>query len=284
MGVRRVLNIPVSARVLHAWEEHFAPAVQPFYLCAEQAARLSGLPLWQRDELHPSHLPLSVRDTLNLHDVAPEAEWALLLDEQGFLALPPDLRLELLRSQQTFRRGGVWQEPQTGQPFVWWPSTWQALTPQARWEWLRGFLEEDRPPCRRRELPTAQRDLLRRRFPELPRLMGSFAQGSGPNCFGSVMAACGVPGVEGLWLHAPLLLRWLNRVASPSDTLDACGTVLVWRDAAGKAQHAALSLGDGWLFHKEAQAWFAPRQVVRLQDALTRWHQDGWTVSGYALS
>ena len=129
----------------------------------------------------------------------------------------------------------------------------------------------------------APRRELRGRFPELLPLLGTFAADSGPNCFGSVMAACGVPGVSGLWMHSPPFMRWLERVAVPSDDLGACGTVLIWRDASGQVQHAALALGHGWLFHKEAQAWFSPRQVVRQQEALERWRHEGWTVSGYAL-
>ena len=281
--MRTVLGIPVSAPLIRAWEGHFAPAVQPFYLSDEFAARLAHLPLWKRDELHPVHLPLGVRDTLNLHDVTPEASWALLLDEHGFLALPPHTRTELLEAQLGFRRGGVECDPLTQELSVWWPGPWKALTPDARWTHLKTFLEQGRLPCRRRELTPAHRQQLRGRFPELLPLMGTFAADSGPNCFGSVMAACGVPGVSGLWMHSPPFMRWLERAAVPSDDLGACGTVLIWRDASGQVQHAALALGHGWLFHKEAQAWFSPRQVVRQQEALERWRHEGWTVSGYRL-
>ena len=278
-----VLGLPVPAPLIRAWEHHFAPAVQPFYLSDDLAARLAHLPLWKREELHPVHLPLSVSDTLNLHDVAPEATWALLLDEQGFLALLPHTRTELLEAQLGFRRGGVECDPLTRELSVWWPTAWKALTPAARWVHLKTFLDTDRLPCRRRELTPAHRRELRGRFPELLPLMGTFAAESGPNCFGSVMAACGVPGVSGLWMHSPPFMRWLEGVAVLSDDLEACGAVLVWRDASGQVQHAALALGDGWLFHKEAQAWFSPRQVVRQQGALDRWQHEGWTVSSYRL-
>ena len=281
--MKEVLNIPVSAALIRAWEGHFAPVVQPFYLSEDWVPRLPGLALWRRGELQPTHLPLSVRDTLNLHDVDPEANWALLLDEQGFLALPPHTRTELLEAQLGFRRDGVECDPVTQELSAWWPAAWKALTPDARWAHLKTFLETDRLPCRRRELTPAHRRELLARFPALMPLLGTYAAESGANCFTSVMAACGVPGVTDLWMHSPPFLRWLDRAAALSDTLDAEGTVLVWRDAAGVTQHAALALGHGWLFHKEAQAWFAPRQVVRLQDALERWQHEGWTVSGYAL-
>lgn len=281
--MKEVLNIPVTSALIRAWEGHFAPAVQPFYLSEDWVPRLPELALWRREELQPTHLPLSVRDTLNLHDVDPAATWVALLDEDTFGDLPFDTRCQLLEAQLAFRRGGVQVRKETGELYAWWPGVWHALTPEARWKRLKAFLETDRLACLRTELPSDRRAALRARFPAMEPLLGTYAAESGANCFTSVMAACGVPGVTDIWMHAPPFLRWLERAAVLSGTLDAEGTVLVWRDAAGVTQHAALALGEGWLFHKEAQAWFAPRQVVRLQDALERWQHEGWTVSGYAL-
>ncbi len=53
------------------------------------------------------------------------------------------------------------------------------------------------------------------------------------------------------------------------------GQVLVWRDDNVRVQHAAVSLGEGFVLHKEAQGWYAPRQVSRLDETLTRWQDDG---------
>ena len=288
MTKSEVLNIPVSAPLMRVWNNLFVPTLQPFYISEQTlteswAAPLLGLPIWKRDELHAYHLPLSVWDTLNLYELAPEATWLLLLDEAGFEALPTETQIRLLTVQLSLRRGGVEYSDAMGQARVWWPQTWKALTPDARWKRLKRFLEDDRLPCRRHDLTLMHRRALRRRFPALIPLLGTFAPDSGPNCLGSVMTACGVPGVQQLWMHGPPFLRWLERVSVPSDDLAAPETVLVWRDADGVLQHAALSLGHGWLFHKEAQAWFAPRQVVRQQGALDRWRHEGWTVSGYAL-
>ena len=52
------------------------------------------------------------------------------------------------------------------------------------------------------------------------------------------------------------------------------GDVFVWRDG-DRVQHAAVSLGKDYVLHKEAQGWFAPRQVMRLGDVLERWQDDG---------
>jgi hypothetical protein len=290
-----VLNIPVSARLLRAWDNLFVSAVQPFYLPEDWptlgwAAALASQPLWKRSELHSYHLPMAVHDTLNLYEVTPEAMWVLLLDEQGFADLPAGTQAGLLDAQLAFRRGGVEQAERLGPPRVWWPGSWQALPPEARWKRLKRFVEDDRLPCRRRELTSAHRRELRRRFPALMPMLGTFVPASGPNCLTSVMAAYGVPGTTNMWMHAPPFLRWLERAAVMSDSAETLhdvaqmGTVLVWRDAAGVVQHAALSLGEGWLFHKEAQGWFTPRQVVRLTDALGRWQHEGWSLSGYTLS
>jgi hypothetical protein len=36
-----------------------------------------------------------------------------------------------------------------------------------------------------------------------------------------------------------------------------------------------VSLGEGLVFHKESQAWWAPRQVARREEALSRWQAFG---------
>jgi len=55
---------------------------------------------------------------------------------------------------------------------------------------------------------------------------------------------------------------WLRAAtrAGGDDRLPA--TVLVWRDRAGRAAHAAVTLGAGWLLQKSSQGWMSPRQVL----------------------
>ena len=68
---------------------------------------------------------------------------------------------------------------------------------------------------------------------------------------------------------------WLGaRQIQPGKPEDL-GAVLLWRDHESVLQHAAVSLGDGLVFHKEAQTWWTPRQVVRLEDVFDRWQEAG---------
>jgi hypothetical protein len=36
-------------------------------------------------------------------------------------------------------------------------------------------------------------------------------------------------------------------------------------------QHACLYLGEGLVFNKDAQSWFAPRQILALETVLKSW-------------
>ncbi|GGJ84046.1 hypothetical protein [Deinococcus aquiradiocola] len=280
---RTLLSIPLPPDVQARWESWFVPDVQPFLLSDALAARLPHLAPWKRHELHTHHMPLSVIDTFGLYASPPDATWTVQLDESGWHTLSEDLQQEVLREQRSFRRGRVTEDPCTGLLHNEWPLTWWARTPQDRWQRLQAFVEDDRLPCRRQELTDSQRQALRQHFPALEALMGTFAADSGPNCLGTVMAACGVTGVARVWMHGPPFQRWLDARTRPADDLSGHGTILVWRDADGAVQHAALSLGDGWVFHKESQAWFAPRQVADLNEVLVRWAEVGWTTTGYLL-
>jgi len=241
---------------------------------------------------------LSLADTLGLHDVSLGAPWVLWLDEGAFGALPERDRADLLMEQRRWGRGGVasledWLErappsdkaaleaAATGGLFVWWPSLWRVLNPSFREHVLLSFVTEDRLPCCRDALPQAQWEQLNALLPGVRPLLGTFAHESGANCLSTVLAAFGVPSVEDTWLHGEPFMRWLEGHAVQTDEMDPLGTVLVWRDAQARVQHAAVALGNGWVFHKEAQAWFAPRQVVRLEDAWAHWSSPEGTVSAY---
>lgn len=56
------------------------------------------------------------------------------------------------------------------------------------------------------------------------------------------------------------------------------GSVLVWEDAAGTAQHACLYVGEGLVFNKDSQCWYTPRQIRPLQSLLDDWQEPGLTM------
>jgi hypothetical protein len=82
------------------------------------------------------------------------------------------------------------------------------------------------------------------------------------------MVACGVPGVEDEWVVQEPFEDWLGRSSRPGGRDENAGTVLVWRDADGLAQHAAVTLGAGWGFEKPSQEWHSPRAVLPGRDII----------------
>jgi hypothetical protein len=107
-------------------------------------------------------------------------------------------------------------------------------------------------------------------------LAGTFPDGSGPNCFGTVMAACGVDGADGVWMQREPFEQWLAEHTTTGGRDDAPGTVFVWRDAGQAVQHAAITLGDGWMLHKPSQSWMSPRKVRTVGEVKRSTRTAGW--------
>ena len=294
-----VLGCTVPSSLLKSWEGHLAAPVQPFFVSHALAENLGVWPRWTRAEFSSLGLPLSLTDTFTCYAVPTAVPWVLLLSGPAFNTLPEQLRAALLREQLEHGRGRVesaaaWagrlpagagrlHDASTDGLFLWWPSLWQTLSAASRRGVLLHLLTEDRLPHRGAEVTPALWANLDARLPDVRRLAGTFARESGPNCFGTVMAACGAPLADELWMHQGPFTRWLDASTHPSDTHDNLGTVLVWHDAHGQLQHAALALGGGWVLQKDAQSWLAPRQIVGLPEVLDRWNEPGWTVSAHAF-
>jgi hypothetical protein len=141
---------------------------------------------------------------------------------------------------------------------VWWPSLQDGCEEVV----LRDYIEDGRRPSRHDEVPEIVWDLAARILPNAQRLAGTFAATSGPNCFGTVMAAAGVPDADMVWMQREPFERWLTDKTRPGGHDDAPGTVLVWRSPDGLGQHAAVTLGDGWVLHKPSQGWMSPNKVL----------------------
>ena len=58
--------------------------------------------------------------------------------------------------------------------------------------------------------------------------------------------------------------------------------VIVWRGADGAAAHACVSLGAELVLNKNAQGWYAPRQILTLETVLESWLEDGLEVCAFA--
>ncbi len=276
------------------WQRHFAPPIQPFFVSDTLAQRLLAWPRFTRQEFGKSGVSLSLHDTFTTYEVAAEASWVMWLTYEAFSSLGDTEKLSLLKEQRTFGRGGVVHltevagllEPHKLEAetvdglFVWWPQLWARLGEAEKQGVLRTFIETDRLPCKRGELTHRDWQRIGKRLPEARTLAGSFLPDSGGNCFATVMAAFGAPAVAEVWMHPEPFMRWLGGFALTDSAPPELGDVLIWFGGNAHVQHAAVSLGRDFVLHKEAQSWAAPRQVMKLGDALTRW-QDAGHVSIY---
>ncbi len=273
--MQQILNIPIRRELLKRWASWLAPERQPFYLTEAQSTAL---------ELVTSPAPLfspELRDTFQLWGVV--CPQAVLLSESDFLTLPLATRAELLRLQLEHCRGEVLQvaawrdllsevvEQAGGVHFVWWPS----LLAGREWAVLARWSSQGRLPCQHQVVPEEIWSALRDAWPRARELAGTFASGSGPNCFGTVIASTGVLGAEHEWMLREPFEDWLAACTVGGKEPEAPGTVLVWRDGDGQAQHAAVVLGGGYALHKPSQCWDSPRQVLRLSDLHRQFDAEG---------
>lgn len=280
----------MASSTLTRWQHHFAPPAQPFFVSDKLARKLPAWPRFTRGEFARSGVSLSLHDTFTTYNVAENADWVVWLTFGAFSSLPQAVRSELLAEQRDFGRGGVFGvaevggtlEPETLSAVslhgfvVWWPELWVQLSEGEKVGVLKAFAETDRLPCRRHDLAPDDWVRVASVLPGAHEVAGTFLPDSGGNCLETVMAAFGVPAVAEIWVHPEPFERWLATFSPlPDGGLEpVLGDVLVWRDG-GRVQHAAISLGRGFVLHKEAQGWFAPRQVMRLGGVLERWRDDG---------
>jgi hypothetical protein len=217
------------------------------------------------------------------------------LDEQRFLGSPRSVRARLVRAQADHHRELVptvnhWSDrldaarlrgQADGHRFVWWPSAVEQADDEMVAAIVRGF--EHFRPSRHHEVPATVWKAAGLVLPRAEELAGSFAAGSGPNCFGTVMAAAGVPRADQTWMLREPFEAWLwsSTCAGGDDSLP--GTVLVWRSADGAVQHAAVTLGGGWGLHKASQSWSTARKVLTVRDIITDSRQAGVRLHRYTL-
>ncbi|WP_238173703.1 hypothetical protein [Kribbella speibonae] len=275
----KVLGIDVTSDLLERWVDWLAPDEQPFFVTRKQATA------WKltTDDREPSR---EDRDTYRTYAVDPKAARTAWLSQEKYDALPKATRAALVRAQVGYDRGAVptvrkWsrivgpevRQQADGHRFVWWKSL---LREPARV--LPGVVSEDLGPSRHAEVRTWPEAL-----PRVRELAGTFPDGSGPNCFGTVMAACGVDGAESVWMVREPFEEWLENHTERGGKDDVPGTVFVWRDAARLVQHAALTIGDGWMLHKPSQSWMTPRKVRTVAEVKRATRTAGWRLERHKL-
>jgi len=60
--------------------------------------------------------------------------------------------------------------------------------------------------------------------------------------------------------------------------------VLVWRDHDGRAEHAAVTIGNGYTFNKPSQGWFSPHLVWTVTETIAASRYRGAVLSRYLIT
>ncbi len=293
----RMHGIEVGADLRQRWLGWLAPQEQPFFLSEAQAERCDVYGGFDVSAWRQRAISDELRDTYAVWRVSHDLR-VLWLDEPTFHAAPRTVRALLVRAQAEHHRGLVpavraWagrfpdaelRGQADGHRFVWWPSMLEQVD-DALLELILSRIQR-LLPSRHGEVPDAVWERAEQTLPGARTLAGTFHSGSGPNCFGTVMAAAGVPGAATAWMMPEPFEDWLTAHARPvtDRAHDADpGTVLVWRDPDGAACHAAVTLGAGWALHKPSQLWSTPRKVLAVRDVIRVSRAAGLRLHRYAL-
>lgn len=278
------LGIEIGPELMARQAAWFAPTHQPFLIPGEGSRRIGIEP--PRGELDAE-----LRDTFEIYNV-PDYLVCVLVSEEEFNDLGRMARAVLLHNQITFGRQvipSVRSAPAEvraqaaaqadGHRFVWWPSLLEGHEIPVLDEYLR----LGRRPSRHLEVPEHIWENSRAALPGARALAGTFPHASGPNCFGTVMAAAGRSDAAGRWMLREPFEEWLSSTAAPGGSDDDAGTVLVWRSPDGLVQHAAVAIGGGYVLHKPSQGWMSPRKILTAKEAIASARQPGRRLTRYKL-
>ncbi|MCK0111285.1 hypothetical protein MWU75_03915 [Ornithinimicrobium sp. F0845] len=261
MDAVTVLGIPVACDDIERWLGFYAPGRQSFRTRGLPASVVDSLP-----DTSSESVTDELRDTFFMYGAGP---WAWLSEDE-FAELEPDARAALV----TERRDRVRPKPAPA-----WPTDPMIVPKLVRWveAGTRPSLHE----LAREQLGRASRGSL----PRAGELAGRFPSGSGPNCFGTVMAAAGEP-VEKDWVQLDQFQLWLDAHTTPAASRDDprdAGQVLVWRHD-GELAHAAVTIGEGWVLQKASQSWSSPVGVWLTEEVINQWRTPGVRLSRHRLA
>ncbi len=287
----KILACEVPTSTLEAWSKIFVFQSEPFYLTAEsRELLLNTIP---RSKLKPS---LEFSDAYFTYSIPAEANFVAKLESQEFRSLPQELQTKLIAFQIEFHRGQIYDlafargvlgdipaflEPDIFEDkFVLHFDVWNAFAPGIRFKWLAAYVSIDREDCLSSSLP-------KNTWAQLPAqvraLAGRFSNSSGANCFATVIAGLTPDLLESQmvaqeWMWSPDFLQALQKLgfhdAGFLENPVKPGSVLIWSNEHGIQIHACLTLEFGLVLNKDAQSWFAPRQICTLESILKSWAED----------
>ncbi len=286
-----ILGCEVPVSTLEAWSSFFVFEFEPIYATTESRALLPNS--ISRNELKPS---FEFADAYLTYSISTEAKYVALLKPEEFRALPREIQADLMVLQTQFGRGQIYDlefvqnalgeiptnlEPDIfGDQFVLRYNVWHGFTPEIRHRWLAAYVSLDRQNCLRSTMPENTWAAL----PEHIRsLAGRFSSSSGANCFATVIAGLTPDLLEStrisnFWMLERQFLEALEILgfqdAGKLEIPVKPNSVLTWWNSSGKIIHACLMLEFELVLNKDAQSWFAPRQILRLKDVLKSWQED----------
>ena len=297
--MRHALGLPLPDATLEMWTRHFCFELEPLLIGAALQAALEPHALvmtrgefdaWSRSQ------PLEYGDAYqpwNAH-----GEFVALLTPTEFSLLEPSLQSALNAAQVSAKRGLIFpleiargfgvsqrflERDASGKSLLLRRDAWDALPESSKFDWLEWHVTQDGNDCLSPALlenPASGRAL---------ELVGWLPH-SGPNCFATALSY-GEPNlaraanIARLWLQAGTFERELHARGLVERPLTAAlepDAVIVWRNADGAAAHACVSLGDGLVLNKNAQGWYAPRQILTLETVLESWLENGLEVCVFA--
>jgi hypothetical protein len=195
------------------------------------------------------------------------------LSEEEFNSLRPSLRRSLL----AMRRRTV--RPKS-MPV--WPSELARSGDELMFRWIASGTVR---PSRHQDVPSSVWERAQAVLPDAERLAGTFPGGSGPNCFGTVLAATGLD-VSDVLVGPDKFQAWLDEHAeriTGTSCDDEPGVVFAWTEH-GKLAHATVSIGGGWMFGKGSQSWSSPRFVRPVRNVVDSWRYPETRLSRYRIS
>src|SRR5699024_2156731 len=182
-----VLGIEVAGELTARWRGWLMPTRQPYLVATRIADRLGLQP-------GPTRLSMEIRDSFWLYGSPADQRLAWLTRAES-RRLPREVR----RAQPAAHR---------------WPTT-DVAADVAR---TIRHVASGRRRSRHRELTPAAWRRVARVLPYARDLAGTFPERSGPNCFGAVMGAAGVPGAADSWMQRESFEEWLAASTVPGGT------------------------------------------------------------------
>ncbi len=297
-----ILGCEVPVSTLEAWSGFFVFPLEPIFLTR---ATQHGLPNELRIELidqsrlvrrHDFTATLEYRDSYLTYSVSKEAGFVALLKPAEFRVLSREIQAKLTALQNQLGRGQIYElefvrdvlgeiptnlEPDIfGDQFVLRHDVWNAFTTEIRQRCLAAYVSFERQNCLSSQMPENTWAALTE---QVRRLAGTFSSTSGANCFATVIAGLTSDLLESTRISNLWMLEGEFLAALEAHGFHDAGklelpvkpkSVLTWWNSSGKIIHACLMLEFDLVLNKDAQSWFAPRQILTLEHVLKSWQED----------